>query len=117
MISSSYQITASIPLAAVIAGVVVCGPASQGAGYVAPVSDQVSLGNLRSYVPRNSGMKIRIGPKATGDLVLDTYQPRTELGRKLMAIRRAYVFAGGELLTPDALEAEIRSRRGGVGNV
>lgn len=74
-------------------------------------------GNLRSYVPRNSGMKIRIGPKATGDLVLDTYQPRTELGRKLMAIRRAYVFAGGELLTPDALEAEIRSRRGGVGNV
>jgi hypothetical protein len=50
----------------------------------------------------------------TGDPVVDSYRPRTELGRKLLAIRRAYVLAGGRLIDGEALDAEIALRRGGV---
>lgn len=45
---------------------------------------------------------------------LSDYQPRTELGKRLLALRQAYVASGGRLLTADALDEEIRSRRGGV---
>lgn len=50
------------------------------------------------------------------DLLLD-YQPRTELGKRLLALRQAYVARGGELLSADALDEELRSRRGGIGDV
>ncbi len=43
---------------------------------------------------------------------LKGFQPRTELGRKLLALRQAYVASGGELLSPDALDEELRRRRG-----
>lgn len=42
------------------------------------------------------------------------YKPRTELGRRLVALRHAYLSKGGRLLSADALEEEVRSRRGGV---
>ncbi len=45
---------------------------------------------------------------------LPDYQPRTELGKRLLALRQAYVASGGRLLPADALEEELRSRRGGV---
>lgn len=51
-----------------------------------------------------------------GDAVVDTYQPRTELGRKLIELRRAYIQAGGKLLSWDEINAEVRERRGGVAN-
>lgn len=51
-----------------------------------------------------------------GDAVADHYQPRTELGRKLIALRRANILAGGKLLSNDELDEEIRRRRGGVLN-
>ena len=35
----------------------------------------------------------------TGDAVVDTYQPRTDLGRTLVELRRAYVEGGGKLLS------------------
>ena len=47
----------------------------------------------------------------TGDLVVDNYLPRTELGRKLLALRRAYVTTGGHLLDGNALDAEVQLRR------
>ena len=50
--------------------------------------------------------------KKTGDVVSDTYRPRTALGERLLALRRAYVLKGGELLDDAALEAEIKRRRG-----
>ena len=49
------------------------------------------------------------------DMLLD-YRPRTELGEKLLALRRAYIAKGGRLLSAGELEEELRSRRGGVGD-
>ena len=45
---------------------------------------------------------------------LDHYVPRTELGRRLLALRRTYVQGGGRLLSWDEIDAEVRLRRGGV---
>jgi len=46
------------------------------------------------------------------DVAFD-YQPRTELGEKLMALRRAYLAAGEGLLSPAALDEDVFLRRGG----
>lgn len=48
----------------------------------------------------------------TGDAVVDHYQPRTELGRKLIALRRSYIEGGGKLMTQDEILAELRRNRG-----
>jgi|GEM_PF-3019773 len=48
----------------------------------------------------------------TGDSVVDNYRPRTELGIRLLALRRDYVVNGGQLLDGDALDVEIQMRRG-----
>lgn len=42
------------------------------------------------------------------------FEPKTELGRKLLEIRRRYIDAGGELLDQAGLEREIAERRGSV---
>lgn len=51
---------------------------------------------------------------ATADLVVEHFEPRSALGRKLRALRRKDVEAGGKLLTADEIKAEVRERRGGV---
>ncbi len=43
-----------------------------------------------------------------------SFQPRTELGKRLWALRQAYVQSGGQLLSAEGLEEELRLRRGGV---
>jgi len=48
------------------------------------------------------------------DEVLTSFHPKTEFGRRLLALRKAYVEGGGRLLDRAALEAEIQERRGGV---
>jgi len=50
----------------------------------------------------------------TGDDVVDHFEPKTDLGRKLIALRRAYVQGGGKLQSLDEINAEVRERRGGV---
>jgi hypothetical protein len=50
------------------------------------------------------------------DDVCHTHQPRTALGVKLLALRRSYIESGGTLLDENALEAELRARRGGRAN-
>jgi hypothetical protein len=62
-------------------------------------------GNALTTAPRPAGL-----PKDA----LPDYQPRTELGKRLLALRQAYVASGGRLLSGEALEEELRSRRGGV---
>jgi hypothetical protein len=47
----------------------------------------------------------------TGDVVSDTHCPRTALGKRLLALRRAYVMKGGKLLDADALAAETKRRK------
>lgn len=44
----------------------------------------------------------------------EAYLPRTALGVRLLALRNSYVRGGGELLSVDALDDELRARRGGV---
>jgi hypothetical protein len=61
------------------------------------------------------GSKVRVTVESvTGDPLVDHYQPRTELGRKLIELRRAYVQGGGKLLTWQELDEEMQRRRGGV---
>lgn len=50
----------------------------------------------------------------TGDAVVDHYQPRTELGRKLIELRRAYIESGGKLMSWDEINEAVRERRGGA---
>ncbi len=50
------------------------------------------------------------------DSVSRDYRPRTPLGEKLLALRRAYISQGGRLLDADQLDHEMRMRRGGVAN-
>jgi hypothetical protein len=58
-------------------------------------------------------VEIIISP-IVGDLLVDTYRPRTELGRKLLELRREYIHSGGKLLSWEGLDEEMRLRRGGV---
>lgn len=51
---------------------------------------------------------------AQSDPVSETFQPKTEFGRRLLALRRAYVESEGPLLDADAFERELLQRRGGV---
>ena len=67
-----------------------------------------------SYVSNNVEAEIRFHSDLTGDPVVDNYRPRTELGRKLLALRGAYVIAGGQLLDDEALGKEVQLRRGGL---
>lgn len=48
------------------------------------------------------------------DRVAESFKPKTELGRRLLALRRAYVEKGGALLDAEALDRELQRRRGGV---
>jgi len=48
------------------------------------------------------------------DPILDHYQPRTEIGHKLLALRRVYLESGGKLMTWDEIDEEVRRRRGGL---
>ncbi len=62
----------------------------------------------------NALVSVRIGLPAVHDPILDRYRPRTDLGDKLLALRRAYIERGGHLLTWDEINEEVRMRRGGV---
>lgn len=58
---------------------------------------------------------VTVGPWAdqpVADKVVASYRPRTALGAKLLALRNAYIEGGGELLSMDELDLELRARRG-----
>jgi hypothetical protein len=48
------------------------------------------------------------------DRVVTEFKPKTELGKRLLALRRSYVASGGNLLDAQALSRELRERRRGV---
>lgn len=83
-----------------------------------------SIGSISSrdiephYVPYHYSAPVSVSINSalhiTGDTVTDYYQPRTELGKKLLDLRREYVLNGGRLLTETELADEIRLRGGGV---
>ncbi|PZN80386.1 MAG: hypothetical protein DM484_09905 [Candidatus Methylumidiphilus alinenensis] len=92
------------------------------------VTDEHQLNcNLPASLPTGCRLRVVIEPimdeapaeheptrTLTGDAVVDRYQPRTELGHKLIELRRAYVESGGKLMTWDEINAEVREHRGGV---
>lgn len=47
------------------------------------------------------------------DSVSRDYLPRTLLGKRLLALRRAYVANGGRLINAEQLDGEMKIRRGG----
>jgi hypothetical protein len=76
--------------------------------------------NFASNQPRliyqigSSSRNMWIADKLTLDAVTDSYQARTPLGKRLLALRRAFVQEGGVLLDSESLDSEVRSRRGGA---
>lgn len=44
----------------------------------------------------------------------EEFKPQTALGKRLWALRQQRIAEGGQLLTAEELEAELRERRGGV---
>jgi hypothetical protein len=56
-------------------------------------------------------------PRIVRDTVAKAFKPRAEFGKRLLSLRRAHVEKGGKLLDDDALDKELRQRRGGVTNV
>jgi len=69
------------------------------------------------FIGYRAGSALTTRPQHFGhqEDMLPDYRPRTELGEKLLALRRAYIEKGGRLLSAGELEEELRSRRGGVG--
>jgi predicted HTH domain antitoxin len=49
---------------------------------------------------------------STEEMLEEAWQPRTDLGQRLLDLRRAYVKDGGRLLDPEELDEELRERRG-----
>lgn len=47
-------------------------------------------------------------PKVSGEFI-----PVTDLGKRLMKIRKKYIAEGGKLFDWDGIEREVRDRRGG----
>ena len=115
MTNSSYQTAGSIPLSAVMVCLVVFVQTTDEAVKIMPEPSMVITPGIRStYVSGNAAMTISFTAGLTGDSVVDNYRPRTALGHKLLALRREYLNAGGQLLDSDSLDIEMQSRRGGV---
>ncbi len=71
---------------------------------VVRMPDELPIGTL---------VRIHVEP-LTGDDGVERYEPRTEIGHLALAARKAYLKAGGKLLTADEINKEVRRRRGGV---
>ena len=72
--------------------------------HVVRMPDELPVGTL---------VRIHVEP-LTGDDVVDRYKPRTEIGHLALAARKAYLKAGGKLLTADETNEDVRRRRGGI---
>ena len=103
---------------AIVAGSCILGSRAQSFAPNAPSSaEQKTDLTIRSvYIIGNARTEIRASIALSGDFVSDNYLPRTALGKKLLAIRKAFIASGGELLDDAELDAQIEARRGGVEN-
>jgi hypothetical protein len=70
---------------------------------------------LPDQVPPGSLVKVTVETvEPVQDAILSHYEPRTEVGRRLLEARRAYIESGGKLMNWDEVDEEVRRRRGGV---
>jgi hypothetical protein len=70
--------------------------------------------NLAIRYEAGNALTTGLHVSAVADDWLVGFQPRTGLGKRLLALRQAYVASGGRLMSAAALDDELRQRRGGV---
>ncbi len=70
--------------------------------------------DVRRIPARNRSAFIREAVREKLERQERQWKPKTALGKKLMAMRAAYIRRGGKLLTAEEIDAEIRERRGGM---
>lgn len=76
-----------------------------------PLSRHLNL--ARGYEPGNA---LTTSPSISAPIQDWTHEfrPKTGLGKRLLALRQAYVASGGRLVSAAELDDELRQRRGGV---
>jgi hypothetical protein len=78
------------------------------------VSVKLSLADLRR-IPGNRSEFVR---QAVAEKLArkrkPTWRPKTEVGQKLLKLRKRFVAQGGELLDEEGIAAELGHRRGGL---
>lgn len=74
-----------------------------------PVSDLIRIAesNRSRFIREAVSEKLARQP-------VPVWKPKTEAGRKLLALREQFIKAGGELLDSEGITEELRSRRGGL---
>ena len=79
------------------------------------VTVKIPLSDLRRIPEPNRSEFIRaaVAEKLAREPVSE-WKPKTETGRKLLALREKYIRAGGELLDSEGIAEELRQRRGGL---
>jgi len=78
---------------------------------VNPVVDLLPI-TIFSSVNATTDVRYHIGDEITKSQ--NEYHPKTALGKRLMALRRAYIANGGVLLDDGELEVENDTLRGGL---
>jgi hypothetical protein len=74
-----------------------------------PVSDLVRIAESN----RSEFIREAVSEKLARRVV-PVWKPKTETGRKLLALRAQFIKAGGELLDGEGIIRELRARRGGL---
>ena len=79
------------------------------------VSFKLPADDLRRVPSLNRSQYFReaVQEKLAG-IPVENWRPKSALGKRLAVLRAARVAAGGGNLTPAALAAELRERRGGL---
>ena len=80
-----------------------------------PVTVKLPVADLRRIPRRNRSAFIReaVREKLAHDEIKD-WKPKTEFGRKLLALRQRNIGSGATLLDAEGIAAEIRERREGL---
>lgn len=80
-----------------------------------PVTVKIPLSDLRRIPERNRSKFIRSAvAEKLARQPQPAWRPRTETGRKLLALRSKFIRGGGELLDSEGIASELRDRRGGL---
>jgi hypothetical protein len=69
--------------------------------------------DLPASLPVGCPVKVTVEP-ILQDTLASHYEPKTEIGRRALAARRAYIDGGGKLMDLDEIDEEAQRRRGGV---
>jgi Arc/MetJ-type ribon-helix-helix transcriptional regulator len=78
------------------------------------ISVKLPAQDLRRIPARNRSAFIREAVREKLGREEKVWNPKTQFGRKLLAMREAYVAKGGKLLTAEEIAAEIRENRGSM---